>query len=257
MRRTVVFLLAAAFHLQPHIAAAQGLTGALIGTVRDAQGGVLMGAAVRVSSPALIGGPATQTTNEKGQLRFPGLPPGVYALDIEMPGFASLREEEIRIGAAATIERTIVLNLAGVEESVVVEGAARGSRHETRASGAGSGWGRHEGDPRAAFQHVRLHPGRARRIPDLAGSGTTNSVSAFGSGTNENTFLIDGTNFTCPCSGEARAEPGVDFIQEVQVQSVGSSAEFGNVQGAVINVVTRQGSERFLYDARTTDSSPA
>ena len=78
---------------------------------------------------------------------------------------------------------------------------------------------------------------------------TTNSVSVFGSGTNENAFLIDGTNFTCPCSGEARSEPGVDFIQEVQVQSVGASAEFGNIQGAVINVVTRQGSDRFLYDA--------
>ena len=74
-------------------------------------------------------------------------------------------------------------------------------------------------------------------------------MSAFGSGTNENQFLIDGTNFTCPCNGVARSEPGVDFIQEVQVQSVGASAEFGNMQGAVINVVTRQGSERFLYDA--------
>ena len=73
-------------------------------------------------------------------------------------------------------------------------------------------------------------------------------MSAFGSGTNENQFLIDGTNFTCPCSGVARAEPGVDFIQEVQVQSVGASAEFGSMQGAVINVITRQGSERFLYD---------
>ena len=33
------------------------------------------------------------------------------------------------------------------------------------------------------------------------------------------------------------------------MQSVGASAEFGNIQGAVINVVTRQGSDRFLYDA--------
>src|SRR4029077_13495890 len=47
----------------------------------------------------------------------------------------------------------------------------------------------------------------------------------------------------------ARSEPGIDFIQEVQVQSVGASAEFGNLQGAVINVVTRQGSGTFLGDA--------
>lgn len=53
---------------------------------------------------------------------------------------------------------------------------------------------------------------------------------------------------TCPCSGVARTEPGVDFIHEVQVSSVGSSAEFGNMQGAVINVVTKQDGERFLDD---------
>ena len=96
------------------------------------------------------------------------------------------------------------------------------------------------------FDFIRAAPGVS---PTSPASGTATTVSAFGSGTNENQFLIDGTNFTCPCNGVARAEPGVDFIQEVQVQSVGASAEFGNVQGAVINVVTRQGSERFLYDA--------
>ena len=50
---------AAACVLLPRPAVAQGLTGALIGTVKDAQGGVLPGAVVRVGSPALIGGPAT------------------------------------------------------------------------------------------------------------------------------------------------------------------------------------------------------
>ena len=107
-----------------------------------------------------------------------------------------------------------------------------------------------QGDPDAAVEHVRLHQGRSGHLAHLAGERHARPrVSAFGSGTNENQFLIDGTNFTCPCNGVARAEPGVDFIQEVQVQSVGASAEFGNVQGAVINVITRQGSERFLYDA--------
>ena len=58
MRRLVMFLLATAYVVQPHLARAQGLTGALIGTVKDAQGGVLASAVVRVSSPALIGGSA-------------------------------------------------------------------------------------------------------------------------------------------------------------------------------------------------------
>ena len=244
-----MLLLAAAYALLPHVAAAQGLTGALIGTVKDAQGGVLPGAVVRVSSPALIGGPATSITNERGQMRFPSLAPGDYALDIELRGFGPYHEGDIRIGAGATIERTVVLNVEGVKESVVVEGA--GSRIEARGSGFETRFGPE--DIRAIpvrrfsmFDFIRAAPGVS---PTSPGSMSTNSVSAFGSGTNENAFLIDGTNFTCPCSGEARSEPGVDFIQEVQVQSVGASAEFGNMQGAVINVITRQGGDRFLYDA--------
>src|SRR5262249_5535265 len=74
--------------LLPHVAAGQALTGALIGTVKDDQGGVLPGAGVRVSSPALIGGPVSVTTNDKGQLRFPVLPPGSYVLEISISGFA-------------------------------------------------------------------------------------------------------------------------------------------------------------------------
>ena len=198
-------------------------------------------AVVRLGSPALIGGVATLTTNERGQLRFPSLPPGLYELDITMPGFAPLHEADILIGAGATIERTVVLKLAGIAESVVVEGA--GSRIEARNPGFGTRFGPEDikaiPTRRASmFDWIRAAPGISPTSPS---SGTTTTVSAFGSGTNENQFLIDGTNFTCPCNGIARAEPGVDFIQEVQIQSAGASAEFGNVQGAVINVITQAG----------------
>jgi hypothetical protein len=113
LRRGLLLLCAAACVAIRGVAAAQGLAGALIGTVRDAQGGVLPGAAVRVASAALIGGPASAITNEKGQLRFPSLPPGVYTIDIEMPGFATYHETDVGIGAGATIERTAVLKMSG------------------------------------------------------------------------------------------------------------------------------------------------
>ena len=246
---TFIVVVATACVLQPHTVAAQPLAGALIGTVKDAQGGVLPGAIVRVSSPALIGGAETLTTNETGALRFPVLPPGQYVLHIEALGFSAYHEDDIRIGVGATLERTVVLKVAGVEESVVVEGA--GSRLEARSSGFETRFGSEDLKSIpvrrfSMFDFVRAAPGVSATSPS---HGATNSISAFGSGTNENTFLIDGTNFTCPCSGEARSEPGVDFIQEVQVQGVGASVEFGNMQGAVVNVITRQGSDRFLYDA--------
>src|SRR5262245_63011948 len=92
MRRlmTFCFVVACAMHVQ--VAAAQDVTGSLIGTVEDAQGGVLRGAVARVSSPALIAGVQTATTNDKGQLRFPALPPGLYALDVEAQGFGAYHE---------------------------------------------------------------------------------------------------------------------------------------------------------------------
>ena len=126
MRRNCFLLLALVALLPASGAFAQGLSGALIGTVKDEQGGVLQGALVHVTSPALIGGELTTTTNEKGQLRFPVLAPGTYALAIEMPPkFSGYREENITIGAGATLERTVVLGLAGVAETVVVEGTSR------------------------------------------------------------------------------------------------------------------------------------
>ena len=247
--RTIPLVVLVALVLLHGVAAAQGLTGALIGTVKDDQGGVLANAIVRLGSPVLIGGSVTLTTNERGLLRFPALPPGLYELDITMPGFATLHEADILIGAGATIERTIVLKLEGVAESVVVEGT--GSRIEARHPGFGTRFGPEDiktiPTRRASmFDWIRAAPGISPTSPS---SGTSTTISAFGSGANENQFLIDGTNFTCPCNGIARAEPGVDFIQEIQIQSVGASAEFGSVQGAVINVLTRQGSERLLYDA--------
>jgi hypothetical protein len=230
-------------------AAAQTLTGALIGTVEDSQGGVLPGALVRVSSAALIGGPKTVTTNDKGQLRFPALPPGSYVLEVTFGGFESYREQDIRIGVAATLERAIVLTLTGVIESVVVDHV--GSRLEARDPGLGTRFGLDDlrtipTRRSSMFDLLRAAPGMS---PTSPASGTITGVSAFGSGTNENTFLIDGTNFTSASNGMARADPGIDFLQEIHVQSVGASAEYGNVQGAVVNVVTRQGGNRLQFDA--------
>ena len=182
-------------------AAAQDLTGSLVGTVKDEQGAVLPDALVRLTSPALIGGPVTITTNERGQLRFPLLPPGSYALDVELPGFARYHEENIRIGASATLERTVVLKLAGVAESIVVEGS--GSRIEARSSGFETRFGA-ESLPviptrrYSMFDFMKAAPGVSPTSPS---SGSVNTISTFGSGSNENLFLIDGTNFTCPCAG--------------------------------------------------------
>jgi TonB dependent receptor-like, beta-barrel/Carboxypeptidase regulatory-like domain len=257
VQRTLLPLVAAGCVLMLRVAAAQGLTGTLIGTVKDEQELVVAGARVSISSPARMGGPATAITDKNGQLRFPALPPGLYALKIEMEGFEAVHDPDILIAAGATIERTAILKPAGVGVSMVVEGT--GSRIEARNPGFGTRFGSEDIDGiptrRASiFDFIRATPGVSPTSPS---SGIQTTISAFGSGTNENQYLIDGMNTTCPCSGVARTEAGVDFIHEVQVQAVGASAEFGNMQGAVINVVTKQGAERFSYDASYYGQSSA
>ena len=240
--------MAAACLLLPRMAGAQGLTGALIGTVKDAQGGVLSGAVVRISSPALMGGPQTLKTDANGELRFPALSPGLYVLEIEMQGFTPLKVPDILIGAGATIERTPVLKVAGFAESVVVERA--GSRIDARDTGFGTRVGAQdlEAIPMRRFSYqdlVKTAPGISPTSP----SGSSVLVSAFGSGVDQNQYLLDGASITATGNGVSRADPGVDFIQELQIQSVGASVEYGNVQGAVVNVISKSGGDRFQYDA--------
>ncbi len=233
-----------AFVLLPAGVRAQQITGTLVGTVQDSQGGVLVGAVVRVASPALIGATLQTLSSDRGQWRFPVLTPGNYVLTVEMsPHFAAHREEGIRIGPGETQERAVVLELAGTQESVIVEGGGASARRTGLEARFTSDYVDTMPTRRySMFDLIRSAPGVS---PTSPASGSVNTLSVFGSGVNENTFLIDGTNFTCPCQGVSRAEPIVDVIQEVQVQTMGASVEYGNLQGGVINVVTKAGGANF------------
>jgi hypothetical protein len=189
-------------------------------------------------------------------MAVPGPPPRHLRAPYRAGRVRPYHEEDIHIGAGATLERTRVLKVAAIVESVIVQES--GSRIDARSSGfetrLGPEYLRTIPTRRfSMFDSIRAAPGVSPTSPS---SGTVNTVAAFGSGSNENLFLIDGTNFTCPCAGVSRAEPSVDVIHEVQIQSVGVSAEYGNIQGTVFNVITRQGSNRLLYDASYYGQTP-
>lgn len=248
-RSSFAFLAAAVFMTWlASEASAQSLTGALVGTVKDSEGGVLPSAAITLASPALLMGEQRMTANDKGQWRFHLLPPGTYAVTVDLaPAFAASRKSNLVIGAGDTMDLTVVLQLAGVAETITV---AADEGISSRRTGL---------ETRFGPEHIRTIPSRRFSMFDLIrstpgvspsspGSGTVNTVSVFGSAVNENMYLIDGTNFTCPCQGVSRSEPILDVIQELHVQSMGASVEYGNVQGGVINVVTKQGGPRLAAE---------
>src|SRR5262249_31004250 len=155
------------------------LAGTLIGTVSDEQGQALEGARVQLESSALMGGAISTLTNDRGQWRMTRLPPGTYAIEIELSGFATFGENDIRIGAEATLERTVVLKLGSVAESVVVEGS--GSRIDARGVGFSSSYGTDEiasipTRRSSMFDFLRAAPGVS---PTSPASGTVTTISAF------------------------------------------------------------------------------
>ncbi|MGH9384506.1 MAG: carboxypeptidase-like regulatory domain-containing protein, partial [Vicinamibacterales bacterium] len=106
-------------------AAAQGggasSTGTIQGRVVDAQGAVLPGATVTATSPSALGAQTT-VTSETGNYRFPGVPPGAYALTFELAGFNTLKRDGIQIGLGFTASVNVELALATVQETVTVSG---------------------------------------------------------------------------------------------------------------------------------------
>ena len=82
---------------------AQELTGTLYGRVVDASGSRIPGATVTVSSPQLIKGTEVRVTSNEGTYRVPSLPPGVYTVKIELPGFQTMSHEEIVLEAGASL----------------------------------------------------------------------------------------------------------------------------------------------------------
>src|SRR5438093_7911773 len=81
-------------------------TGQVIGTVVDAQGGVLPGVTVTATSPQLQG-TRTATTDATGTFRFPTLPPGAYTIKTTLSGFQDAAQENVTV----SLDRSATVNL--------------------------------------------------------------------------------------------------------------------------------------------------
>ena len=136
-------------------------------------------------------------TGDSGDFRsWPGrLRPGRR----EATRFAAHREEGVRIGAGASIDRPVVL---GGRRCPVNKRRGRLERRVALQRARDPVRPRLPGDhPIAAVQHVRRDPERSRHVAHVAVQRHRQHSVLVRLRRNENPFLIDGTNFTCPCPG--------------------------------------------------------
>lgn len=221
--------------------------GKITGTVVDESGAPIPGAQVEISSTALISGSRIVTTNESGTYIFLSLPVGAYYVTASLTGFKTSAMDNVRIsgGDVATID--FKLEFGTVEETVTVSGEA--PLVDLKTSTVETKFGEEQLNrlptARDAFYDLTLTaPGMTAAGKDAVWLA---SPTAYGSGTNENAFLIDGVNATNPRGGEFGTLVNVNYdaIQEVRVIALGSKAEYGSASGVSVDVLTKSGSNDF------------
>ena len=238
-KRLLPWLTAAVMSLIPALAAAQvGQTAVLTGTVTDTSGAAVPGVTVTATSPALIGGARSVVTEADGSYRFPALPPGLYTVTAELQGFTTGKRDNVRLLLGQTITSDITLSVGGLQETVMVSGAA--PIVDVKSSSA------QKNLPQEIMEFIpftnRFGPGAMLLAPGI----NPNNYSAYGSGgSSSNAYMIDGVDVSDPEGGTIWVFANHNWIQEVQVIGLGANAEFGGFTGVASNSLFRSGSNIF------------
>jgi outer membrane receptor protein involved in Fe transport len=233
----------------PRLVAAQTPTGAIEGVVVDTSGAVVPGVTVVVTHEP-TGVAREVATDGQGVFRAPLLPVGPYTVKATLAGFRSFEQAGIQLTIGQTASLRIELEPASVSESVTVHvpiSAATPSVETTRSQMSSTigevSVANLPVNGRNFIDFALLTPGVTRdvRTGDISFAGqrgTLNSLVVDGADTN-NTFF--GQTLGRTGSGRAPYQFSQDAVQEFQVNSNAYSAEYGRAGGAVINVVTKSG----------------
>jgi len=233
------------------VARAQSLAagGAIEGTVTDESGGVLPGVNVTIRNMGTGIVRETQT-DAKGVYRAPLLPVGTYEVTAALTGFATTKRPSLTLNIGQVLNADLTLKVASAQEEVTVTAEApivEPSRTHQASTVGERAVANLPVNGRNFIDFVLTTPGVNRDVRggdiSFAGQrGTLNSLVIDGAD-NNNTFF--GQTLGRTGSGRAPYQFSQDAVQEFQVNRNAYSAEYGRAGGAVINVVTKSGTNDF------------
>jgi hypothetical protein len=221
------------------------LVGTLKGRVRDESGGALPGVTVELTN-ADKGFSRTETTDASGAYTFAVLQPGRYNVRATLSNFESFESSGNVVTAEKTTVVDVSMKLATTSETVTVSGDVPlvDKTNVSDTTHVDSSLTDSLAVLRGYQSVVELTPG----LNDADADGNTNSHGAVDS---SNLFLFDGVDTTDPTTGTFGANNNFDTIQEVVVSNSAISAEYGRAQGAVVNVISKSGTNILHGSART------
>jgi hypothetical protein len=224
---------------------AQSTGGRVLGRVADSTGAVLAGVKVTATNEA-TGVSRETVTNESGDYGFPQIPVGTYTLSFDLTGFKT----NVRKGVLVELNQIVTLNssmqIGGTQETVEVTSEA--PIVDTTSTQLGAVMDSQQVsklplNSRDTYQLLQLQPGvQGVGGSDLFyGSNTAGAVSVNGGRGRSNNFSVNGGDGNDLFVNGPAIQPSPDSIEEFRVLSNTFDAEYGRNSGAVINVVTKSG----------------
>ena len=248
MRNVVIVVVATAFiGVTGAGALAQQGRAELRGSVMDQQGAALPGVTVLITNQA--NGNFREIISSADGGYFAGqMLPGVFTITAQLPGFNTFEQPDFAIGVGRTLDLDIVMQIGAIEETVTVTGEAPLidlSSAEVGGTITTSDLTDLPTGNRSYFAAIALLPGVQFRPSTSLGNDTiivngqtpgTNNVAVDGAANNDD-------NSGTWAGGQTRVP--LESVQEFQVITNQFDAEFGRARGAVINSITKQGTNEF------------
>ena len=231
----------------------QTIVGRIGGTVKDKAGAVIPNANVTVTNGAtnLV---RTATTDEGGFYTVTNLPVGTYAVMVEQKGFKRAVQADNVLPADGRLTVDITLELGEISETVQVTANSSGETVNTTSGEVARVVDKRQVqnlalNGRNYMQLVTLIPGAAILDEDQLALTTSLSISQAsvnGNRPNYNALSVDGgSNMDSGSNNSQVNNVGIDFIEEVKIQTSNFSAEYGRNAGAAINIITRGGGNTY------------
>ena len=241
--------------LVPGMVLAQGFqTGTLTAVAKDQSGGALPGVTVTVTSEER-GTQRTGVTDNTGTARFAVLPAGFYRVEAALSGFQTVTRKGNKVESEKTTEVPVTMSLAAATETITVTGQQPVVDRTNVSANTQVSVKEYERAPVArSYQAIMtLAPG----VIDQPGNGSGGNPQVHGAQNTGNVYLFDGLDTTDTTTGTFGSNLNFEAIQEVSVQTAGMSAEYGRATGAVTNVITKSGTNRFEGSFKSIQTNDA